>query len=258
MNNCRLIELKDSFNTNYLESLGGLKVVFSSQTPTGFSLGLRVKNMSKLVKVVSTNTQMSQVRTFENPFTEFTIPDSGHSFYFWPNGYNGDKDCFINIVDTGYILDCIWCSTPLRLLHQRTLQQLVDYCGGSPKELVFGYNLNNPHRAYNDICNKGVTGDLSVLNNIATLTTLHLYQENVTGDIVNLGKSTSLAFLYLFGTQCYGTIESLAEAQIANGRTSGTLELNGNGIITYNGVAIPAGFANKKTITFSNGSYTVA
>ena len=236
MNNCRLIELKDSFNTNYLESLGGLKVVFSSQTPTGFSLGLRVKNMSKLVKVVSTNTQMSQVRTFENPFTEFTIPDSGHSFYFWPNGYNGDKDCFINIVDTGYILDCIWCSTPLRLLHQRTLQQLVDYCGGSPKELVFGYNLNN----------------------IATLTTLHLYQENVTGDIVNLGKSTSLAFLYLFGTQCYGTIESLAEAQIANGRTSGTLELNGNGIITYNGVAIPAGFANKKTITFSNGSYTVA
>jgi hypothetical protein len=60
----------------------------------------------------------------------------------------------------------------------------------------------------------------------------------------------------LNGTSVTGEIETLAAAQVANGRTSGTLNIVCNGIITYQGTTVDNLIT--KTITFSNGSYSVA
>lgn len=85
-------------------------------------------------------------------------------------------------------------------------------------------------------------------------TYLVLYNTGVTGNIVSLGSDIYLTNLNVGNTAVAGTLESFCEAQIANGRNSGTLAFTGQkSSVTYNGNSITAPL----TITFSNGTYTV-
>lgn len=77
------------------------------------------------------------------------------------------------------------------------------------------------------------------------------------GDIKELSKLINLYNLNV-ANQTYkieGSINALAEGMIANGRTTGTLEITCNGIITLNETIVENNV--KKIVTFQNGSYTV-
>lgn len=99
--------------------------------------------------------------------------------------------------------------------------------------------------------NTGITGDISVFSSFTSLQTLSLNLTNITGSINNLPKS--LTSLEVYGTAITGDIKTLADNHITAGRTSGTLTIQGNGIVQNNGVA----FTGTKTITFSGGSYVI-
>lgn len=83
------------------------------------------------------------------------------------------------------------------------------------------------------------------------------YNSKVSGNISSFAGCAALTILsFEYSNGITGTIESLAEGMITSGRTSGTLSVICNGVVTYSGTPVPNG--TTKTITFSNGSYTVA
>lgn len=81
------------------------------------------------------------------------------------------------------------------------------------------------------------------------------FQGKITGSIVTAFKGcTSLAELQL--ENCVGvtgSIEELAQAQVANGRTSGTLKISGNAQ-----QVVPNPIGSGKTITFTNEGYSIS
>lgn len=82
-------------------------------------------------------------------------------------------------------------------------------------------------------------------------------QTHIYGRLSDFGGLINLSYLGLWNANSIpGSLEELAEAQITAGRTSGTLVVVCNTLITYNGVVV--GNNVSKTITFSNGSYTVS
>ena len=78
-------------------------------------------------------------------------------------------------------------------------------------------------------------------------------------DQVNISTFASLITLtfarFTQDVGCVGSLESLAQGMVDAGRTSGTLDVYPNNVITYNGEACD----NTKhyTIAFSSGSYTI-
>ena len=101
--------------------------------------------------------------------------------------------------------------------------------------------------------NTSVVGNVSVFSGRA-LTGVTLQSPGIVGDVASFGKSIGASDLWLNGSGISGAIEDLADAQVTNGRTSGTLIIHGNGLMTYNGAA----FSGNKTITFSGGSYIIS
>lgn len=106
-----------------------------------------------------------------------------------------------------------------------------------------------------------IKGTIDTIPTSTTITTLRLEQRGdlphyISGTIEHLGTWTALTTLNISGTSISGTLEDFCTAQITAGRTSGSITFTGNGIVTYNNVAVPKG--TSKTITFSNGSYTIS
>lgn len=106
-----------------------------------------------------------------------------------------------------------------------------------------------------------IKGTIDTIPTSTTITTLRLEQRGamphyISGTIEHLGTWVALTTLNISGTSISGTLEDFCDAQITAGRASGSIAYTGNGIVTYNGTAIPKG--TSKTITFSNGSYTVS
>lgn len=81
----------------------------------------------------------------------------------------------------------------------------------------------------------------------------------VSGDIADFSKFINLSTLQIGASDMHssisGTLESLADGLLSYGKESGSLEVICNGIVTYNGTAIPSN--TSKTITFSDGSYSI-
>jgi len=98
-----------------------------------------------------------------------------------------------------------------------------------------------------------ITGNISSYSRFVNLSNLAFTQA---GEISALGSLVNLLRIWNISPNFAGSLESFAESQIANGRTSGSVEVIGGGGLTYQGNVIP--FAVNKTITFSNGSYTVS
>lgn len=83
------------------------------------------------------------------------------------------------------------------------------------------------------------------------------------GNIIDFSKFIALTQLYLGHpsdnsrfSYIEGSLEDLAEGMISFGRTSGSLAVTCNGIVTVNGTA-PAN-TTVKTITFSGSTYSIA
>lgn len=116
-----------------------------------------------------------------------------------------------------------------------------------------------PDRFTNEI-NTNIYTMLSDEEIISELKFLSLNGSKAVGDLVNLAGLVNLTILNLTrsgnDSLITGSIEDFAKAQIANGRTNGTLSILCNGVITYNNTSVNSG--ETKTITYSDGDYSVS
>ena len=119
--------------------------------------------------------------------------------------------------------------------------------------------------SYNSLCftinNPGITGDISgyvqYFSDKTGLKQNSFYINSpVTCDIKHFGGYINHVLFNFSNSKIFGSIESLAEAQVANGRTNGTLNINCNGIISYNGSPVSNGVI--ASITFSSSGYEVS
>lgn len=101
-----------------------------------------------------------------------------------------------------------------------------------------------------------ITGSIEHFNNSGIKNLLINFCSGISGSINNMPKT--LIEIELYGTQCTGDIKTLAENQIAgdNPRTSGTLTVQCNGLITNDGVVVTDG--ESRTITFTENGYSIA
>lgn len=100
-------------------------------------------------------------------------------------------------------------------------------------------------------------GDIVNLADKPSMTFLGIKnQKKITGDIASLGTDIGLTRIECYNSGVEGTIEGIAEAQVAAGRTSGSLVVFYGNKISYNG-EYPLDSATK-TITFSDSGYTVS
>lgn len=81
----------------------------------------------------------------------------------------------------------------------------------------------------------GITGDIASLTNLTSLTNVSFSgSPNISGNISSLAKLTSLNNFDFYTTQIRGDVIDLVIAQRSNGRTSGKIQFEGNGIVTFN------------------------
>lgn len=100
--------------------------------------------------------------------------------------------------------------------------------------------------------NNNITGSIEHFNNSTKIVQLQLNNTHVSGSINNL--PITLTVIEVYSTDAEGDIKTLADNQVAAGRTSGTLSVQSSGNIKNNGTA----YTGTKTITFSGGSYTIS
>lgn len=93
-----------------------------------------------------------------------------------------------------------------------------------------------------------ISGDIKNIS--ATVGGVYLSDNpNLYGNIASFGKCTSVAYLWINNTGVTGSLEGLAQAQVANGRTSGTMYPRVIGTkVTYQGATL----FTHKTIMFGS------
>lgn len=95
-----------------------------------------------------------------------------------------------------------------------------------------------------------VTGSVMNLANCPLIDCAMTDNAGINGDLTAFAKCTGLTALRLAWTSVRGEINDLAAAQVANGRTSGTLLIIPSAFITLNGIVIEENVG--KTITFDS------
>lgn len=107
--------------------------------------------------------------------------------------------------------------------------------------------------------NRLIEGNINILNNHKNKNNISFIRLNniplLTGDIVSaFGGYISLNSLYIENNKnITGSIEELAQAQVNNGRTTGSLTIKGYAINV-----VPNPGASGKTITFTSDGYTIS
>lgn len=84
---------------------------------------------------------------------------------------------------------------------------------------------------------------------------LNIKNTNIVGNISSI-DSAYITYIQAEGTLVSGTLESIAAAMVANGRTSGTCDVTCNGVITYNGSPVTGKY--RITFTGEGTGYTIA
>lgn len=181
------------------------------------------------------------------------FPDGDVTLYYKGNGEKDDFQCNVPLVYNNNNKIKIQCDK-----NKETVFIIKDARRIAIQSLEAS-NGTQPDRLTNEI-NTNIYTMLSDKEVITAIEYLSLNGNKAVGDLVNLAGLVNLTTLNLTrsgrDSLITGSIEDFAEAQIANGRTSGTLSILCNGIITYNNSPINNG--GTKTITYSDGNYTVA
>lgn len=180
-------------------------------------------------------------------------PGGDVTLYYKGNGENNDFQCNVPLVHNNNNSVTIKCDK-----NKDTIFIIKDCRYTIIQSLETSYGTQ-PNRFTNEI-NTNIYTMISDEEVITAIKYLSLNGNKAVGDLVNLAGLVNLATLNLTrsgsDSLITGSIEDFANAQIANGRTSGTLSILCNGIITYNNSPINSG--ETKTITYSDGNYSVA
>lgn len=262
MGNCLVTKLKGSVQNSDLDVLGLIKVHYkASATPNTknrfLGIGLLQGTPGK-VTIVGGNFVQSDLTTVIG--TEVTFNTSvGNSYQ---ELYISNNECDIYIPKYGiYFLQM--CND--NYVTQDTMPTIKDWSWLKYGATFIGnfYGLCDEHLDLSvlsrhnpaSICTRTLcSGHLSDLANCTNLVFLQLMYSNNTfdGNIAALGNLVHMVFAILYGN-ISGTIEGFAEAQIAAGRTTGSVNISFyTRNITYEGNPVSA-----CTIKFSGGSYTV-
>jgi hypothetical protein len=101
-----------------------------------------------------------------------------------------------------------------------------------------------------------IIGDIANLSGFTALKIGYLSNAGLYGNIASIGTCISLTQVFLTASKCSGSITALAEAQVAAGRTTGSLFVGVNGIITKDGSEV----STNATIAFDSsisGGYSI-
>lgn len=180
-------------------------------------------------------------------------PDGDVTLYYNYNGERSNFQCNVPLVYNNNNSVTIQCDK-----NKDTVFIIKDFRYTIMQSLERS-NGTQPNRFVNEI-NTNIYTMISDEEVITAIRFLSLNGNKAVGDLVNLAGLVNLTTLNLTrsgsDSLITGSIEDFANAQIANGRTSGTLSILCNGIITYNNSPINSG--ETKTITYSDGNYSVA
>ena len=277
MGNCLVTKLKESIQNENLPLLGAFKIDVNFVDELS-SYGLFFQNSEECTMRIVGNGVMSPYNDLHDPRTEQIFSPNQRTYYFSPGNYTiyfenkyaltafstaaasatynvfslnvedleyieglsllaltGSKQGNINVLKTT-VLDT------LRLYACSNLSGVVDLVSRSSALKRFDYQDSSLPLVFDFTPNKALEY-VSLRGSI-----------NVTGSILSLASAINLSTLYLRYTQIEGEITDLADLMVQN-RNSGTLVIEGNTRITHNGNTFNE---STKTITFSNGSYTIA
>lgn len=197
-----------------------------------------------------------------NPLTSYTMQiPSAYDFYFsngdyeihWDNKYSTIVvwiDDVQNMSDTGFEIDLDDFSySTLWLL---VLDGEINVKGSfksleNSKDFITGFEFKRS-TSHGNLNIDDLPDEMPELYNFGS------WDPNMGGDIIKFKNSLELTYCDLYGTVITGELNDLAQAQYDNGRTSGSINIEGNGIITHNGTA----FTGHKSITFSQGGYVIS
>ena len=175
--------------------------------------------------------------------------------FLWTSGRGYPKKswCTSNSIGKGYF----FCKVEGGLDGSDILKVQVN--GRDNTVYLSSLNLN-PKMTSLNLADTIIKGTADTLNSLSTLDTLYLNNAILLPyDIASFGKNTALITLInanIEGSKAFGSLESFVEAQINNGRISGTMGTNLIGTdITINGNKITT--SGRYTITFGNGTAVV-
>lgn len=181
------------------------------------------------------------------------FPDGNITFYYKGLENNDNFQCNVPLVYNNNRSIVIQCDKNkdtvfvIKDARYAVIQSLETSYGTQPRRFTNEINTN----IYTMVSGEEIISDVKYLS---------LNGGKAVGDLANLAGLVNLTTLSLTrngnDSLITGSIEDFAKAQIANGRTSGTLSILCNGIITYNNSPINSG--ETKTITYSDGNYSVA
>lgn len=227
-------------NNDLLPTLGELIIRVPANAPLS-NIPIRAIRGDIPVAISITNGNvLSSNKDMTSSFTEATASFTKDD-YLWVKGINVDS--YIKI-KTNYYLATFGGNPAVFDYGDMSFKRMLIYSSKAPRIINFGVNTNSI-----------ITGDLSVFANISSLVIFVVNDKSVTGDISNLGSSIGLQNISIKNTKITGSIETLCSALKDNGKTSGTLKITGNSIVTYQNTAIQDGVS--KTVTFTDSGYNV-
>ena len=209
MANCLVTKLKEVVNNSNLPILGEYAML--EVTTEGLGVTLRVKN-------------------YDESDVELRCDENGRFS-------NGQKTITLHgegtLVET---LSSINTKTVIYIKNIEKLEILVNEESRSGTGVGWGYKDLSNLQYLSRIKKLGFRNGYSDINSFKDLTTLEWLKadkSNCGGELSSLAELTNLTSLGLLDTSVAGSVDDFAQAQIANGRTSGQLRVYGNNKITY-------------------------
>ena len=282
MNDCLITKLKASVNDDSLLKLGEIKLTIA---PTSSSKTLQIASTEPIVVEVVKVISGSGTFSWKNGtnVSKAIIPPIFDT-YFQLTFSEGE---YIVSISNKYAITWLATSDALTIsLLNGDLsysEALTTYTlptkGFSNRDISqFG---NKPIKSFSPKSDNNLSGSINVFSNLTSIISINLQAledndkiygnisafslskniqkcllgkcTNIEGNINVFNSSIALTYLDVYRTKVIGDIDTLAQAQIAAGRTSGSLWINSLNL-TNSGVP----FTGVKTITFNSGSYNIS
>lgn len=256
MKNCLITKLKTSIDDNNIPYLGELRLkmkpVASPTVDSAYvSIGstkegtIRILNDGVFYKINTTTVD-------ETAGKEKKLLDGTTEVYVSP-------ESVISILPRYGITSIFANGATLDISHLDYIENLKSISVSGSEltgsiDVFKGYkNLQTVHLRQS----KNIVGNIESLKDSTNLKKVHFANTNVEGSLVSaFGNKTQLAVLELSETKVTGSIEGLVSAQIAAGRTSGSIQMpwaKATNTITFEGNLLSqnANISSSATTTFS-------
>lgn len=264
-NNCLLTSLQGEVQNNSIPELGCIYFNVTHQDVGGeFAQGLRLEAVTYSswdIEVIGDGAIADSLAELETNPKQVIHKDSGSKMIFVKNSnfrlkltnkYNMTR---IHNNNASYpnIVSCVEIEQQ-SVSYLKSLRIFVkangeDFC-------INGLNQSTSLTQAWIFNSKKIYGDVSTFKACTALTQIRIYNTSIDGNIESLGALTSLTELTVNDTYCSGSLENFAQAQLASGRTSGSITVKAkNSHVTYQNQDVSA---DTLTITFNGSSYSIS